>query len=361
MLERKEIATKVFAKNIGCCESQKEFENLIKENIGQFEDWKQHILPLMANNNLNANKISEKCGVSVSTAKRYIKEIPPKRKYVIEFAILFKFNVDETNELLTRWAKYEKLNAKNIEDAIWIFMINQGDCENPQIEFTELKNNFETIIANIDEYYNCAVAKRKKAATVDTLIMEKQILSAKTLTDFQTVMREVTEGFKSRNQKLIDYINGLVRNYGESANKLFHEDEKFKEYHYRQLEALTKNESPNRMHLIILGLKLNCTTDGINYLLDLAGMSPLCSKDKLESAIFFYLEELYCNCPDSLNEFYNKDADNFSYDLKNIQDQSNPNCTELKDFFADEDCYNYIVNRLGDIDIPLNLGGFIYK
>lgn len=351
----KQIPTRFFAQKIGRCESQQEFEQLVEENISYFKSWEEHINSLMKEKGLNVNIISERCGLSESTARRYLKEIPPKRKYVIEFAVLLKLSYLQTNNLLTRWAKYERLNAKNIEDAIWIFIINRKNCENPEEAFNELKERFDLLIDEIDNYYSCKLSIREKAVPVGTRQMESKILSAQTIIEFENVMGELAEGFKTRNQRLLDYINNLVNSCGNSANELFSEDVKFRNHHYQQLRNLENNKSTDRMYLITLGLKLNCTSDGINDLLEVAGMSPLCSKDKLESAIYFYLEDLYCKCPDSLNGYYNNERDEFAYDLKNIQDDTENGFDELRGFFENEDCYNYILDRLRSSNLELDI------
>ena len=54
---------------------------------------------------------------------------------------------------------------------------------------------------------------------------------------------------------------------------------------------------PSRLFLIALGIHLSMNTDQLNTMLELAGMGPLCPKDRLEGTIVFYLEELYCQFP----------------------------------------------------------------
>jgi hypothetical protein len=62
---------------------------------------------------------------------------------------------------------------------------------------------------------------------------------------------------------------------------------------------------PDRAFLIALGLRLNMNLDKLNHMLvDLAGMGPMCPKDRVESAIIFLLEELNCNFP---SFFYSPD------------------------------------------------------
>ena len=54
---------------------------------------------------------------------------------------------------------------------------------------------------------------------------------------------------------------------------------------------------PKRAFLISIGIHLAMTRRQNNYMLKLAGMQPLCAKDRLESALIFYLEELYLCYP----------------------------------------------------------------
>ena len=63
----------------------------------------------------------------------------------------------------------------------------------------------------------------------------------------------------------------------------------------RELER--HHTMPSRIFLIALGIHLSMNTQQLNTMLELAGMGPLCPKDRLEGSIVFYLEELYCQIP----------------------------------------------------------------
>lgn len=308
------------------CESRAEYEALVREHQSLYVGWEEHMKLLRVQKRLKYADVVRGCDVSDGTARSWFKKIPAKREYVIMLAMIMGLTVDETDELLTRWAKYQKLYARNPSDAIWIFLLRKGGSDQPRELFRRYYDAYEMVRK---EY-----KQRKKTGADLPLPMETQIFMDEILEkadqtgdqipedvdpEFLELMRSGMPSFENGYRKLLDYIDGFfydlekedrrrlgldipVSSKKTTPNMVFQSDDTWKEAYYRKMRALEKRQvMPGRAFLIALGLRLCMNTDQINHLLDLAGMGSLCPKDLLEGTMVFYLEGLSCNYPSYFN------------------------------------------------------------
>jgi len=300
---------------------------------------------LTKKNNLTYAIIAKACKASESTAKRCIHSIPAKRDHIICLAILFGFDINTTDWLLTEFGKCERLYSKNINDAIWMFVINKNHVSNrpnrektPMQDFIDFKKTAASVFDDID---NWKEIDKNTAPVLDTLVMKQDFSYIHNETEFMIALHGAIPGFITQNVKLHDYILQLIKKRKQTANKLFEDNPNFKTYHYRQISRLEEGRAPDRHYLIKLGLKLNMTGDEINALLDRAGMAPLCGNDVTETAIFYILEDLNCNYPNIF--FYNRtDAEGVfaEQSLEEVKES-------LKKYLQDDNCYQYATERYG--------------
>lgn len=293
------------------CESKEEYEALAREHAHLYVSWKEHVLELLAETGLTYRMIAEGCDVSIGTARNFVKKIPARRESVIMLAMMMGMGIEETNNLLTRWARFQKLYPRNPNDAIWLFLISRGGSMHPSADFQKYYGIYEQMR---QEY--CG---QEKNDIMDTQIVFEQLVdqhdSLPMEQEFRDLIRQVLPAFQDGYKKLLDYINSFfydieladnqrlgLGNGGKkkklSPNECFQDDASWKDAYYRKIHSLTQNQiMPSRAFLIALGLRLTMTAEQINHLLDLAGMGPLCPKDPLESMFVFLLEELNCMFP----------------------------------------------------------------
>ena len=153
------------------CYGRKEFEQLIKENESHFQSWEDKIGPMLdngPNGRITNEQMVKAFGLSINVVSGFRHKIPAKRRSVIMIAALLRLSVAETSDLLSRWAKFQKLYAKNPEDAIWMYILNNGGSDRPKELFEaywkvylDLRNQFRDGDTQIHQ---------------DTLILEDQIL-----------------------------------------------------------------------------------------------------------------------------------------------------------------------------------------
>lgn len=316
--------SQIFGRLIGQCENQQEYEELVQAHQALYVGWREHILPLLRQNELTAKQVAEGCQVSLATASSFSRKIPAKRENVIMLAMMMSLTVEETNDLLMRWAKFQKLYSRHPEDAIWIYLLEKGGSRHP----AQLFADYYAVYQNLYQDYLKQQAEPERAASdLDTRIAHQLVRNAAAESDatndavndlrfillFQTLLPSFQQGY----QKLLDYIDlyfpdleaeedrklgleDLVQRTGGklTLNQLFAGNPACLDRYYTKLRKLRKQHRiPSRSFLIALGIHLGMATDQLNHLLDLAGMGPLCPKDRLEGTIVFYLEELYCQFP----------------------------------------------------------------
>ncbi len=292
-MEKKPMDTLMMVNAIGKCETLDDFKevfvNEIYESSSFYSDWKKHISTLLREHSLTAADISRRLGVSKASAGRFIDKIPSRRKNVIMLAMIFGMNIDETNDFLVRWAKYQALYIKNPEDAIWMYMINTKKFEFPATAFETYYNGYLKLIPHANENPGSGIK--------NTMYLNKELLEITNDKDFMEWMKDNIYIHKKCCNKLIDHLDLLLSN--ESINQWFSEDEALKrDKYYRKIRELREESRiPGRDFIIALGLHLRLGTDGINELLKAAGMGPLLAKDEIEGLVMFFIEELYCCYP----------------------------------------------------------------
>lgn len=305
------MESEIFNLLIGQCSNQEEYEALVQKNQFLYQGWNDFIMPKIQEKGLKYSRIAAGCGVTRPSAKSFTTSIPARRSNVIMLAMMLGMTVEQTDEMLMRWAKFQRLYPKHPEDAIWIYLLRRGGSMEPRKVF--------------DDYYAYFIKAREKYieeqrsdAALDTFLAGKEIpvtdknvsMDPETDLEFQKMIDRLLPSFMRGYEKLMNRIDELMSTWDEvdfrvrkrKASEVFRGNESFLRKYRKVINDLRKNhELPSRMFLIALGIHLGQDSDSLNNLLEMAGMGPLCPKDRLEGSIAFYLEELYCEMPMTFN------------------------------------------------------------
>ena len=343
--------TRAFSLEIGKCERQEEYEQLVQEHQKLYTGWSDKIRPLMIDKGLTAAQVAQGCEVSESTAASFVRKIPAKRENVIMLALMLGLDLPQTNHLLTRWAKFQELYAKNPEDAIWIYLLRKGSTQTPAQDFQRYFDRYQELYqAYCDEQ-----APKDKDDTMKTHFALHKLLTVQDDQEFMQQMQALIPSFEQGYQQLIDYVDQVMEGLGENLNTLFENNPSCRSRYYTQWRNLRKKRKlPSREYLVALGLHLQLSSDQINHLLHLAGMGPLCPKDRLEGAIVFYLEELYCQFPSMFYPLSQLEV----MDYEGQQEtEKGPSVSEHillgEDWLPKEDFAEYVRRRLEETNISL--------
>ena len=335
---------------IGQCESQEEFIEIMDNIKTTNERWREEVMPKLIEKRISAAMIVEGCNISHSTAKRIKYKIPAKRDVVIGIGILLEYNVDEINALLSI-AQYEKLYSRNINDAIWIYLI-ESNCAAPEKNRCKTPAKAKNDLDNFAESIRKLIKHTDEKSEMGTVTWLYKIKSTKELVEFEKLIRDHAGELAAQNQRLISaIIDAIKTSDATSATNLFEDNRALKDFHDRQLSTLRTGGHPNRIYLIILGLKLNFSADKINNLLNIAGFSPLCPNDRLEAAIFYILETANINSPYFFPENYSnfEFRDYFDTDITGLSEEM------LSYFKEHRDCYSLVVERLAELQTILSI------
>ena len=388
------METKIYNREIGVCESKDEYEELVRRHGELYVGWREHIEPLIQRNGLNAQKVAQGCGISLNCARRFLRAIPAKRESVIMLALMMGLSVDEANDLLTRWAKFQKLYPKYPKDFIWIYLLEKGKSDRPAELFDAYYDRYSELR---EEYFQNAnptapdgpgnpmettaahaLIDRSVSESDSTHGKESDLTAAEIAAQdarFAMLTEQLLPSFETGYQKLMDYIESFFRDIDRVDNALMGLEElnrksghgrntpnqvfegKWLDLYYRKIRELKhERKAPSRAFLIALGLRLFMNTDQLNELLEKAGMAPLCPKDRLEGTILFYLEELYCNFPTYFHpaslevgaEYQNQ----MDYSTTHKPDGNLPEYIRLDDDeYPAEDLSKYITRRLEETNI----------
>ena len=280
------------------CEDIDDLRLFLDKHSEYFTNWKAFINYLLDSGGYSYTKFARLCGISRNTIISWCEngKIPRSREQFIRIGFAVNMSIPDINDFLQRYGKYPKLNAKNIEDAVTIFSLsNYLSYE----QCMELKEHFSSIL--------CDVLNQRKAKKNTEYIyfsteqLEHELVSVKTLLDFEIFVEKNADAFANCYVQLLDFIDSYISFNTVSINGRPGTLNSFLEENIDNPALIASFNTmisklrrygtiPSRIHLIALGIHFRMTADDINTMLYFAGMEPLCVKDKLESIILFAAE-----------------------------------------------------------------------
>lgn len=269
------------------CESIVELKEILNQNSTYYQEWKFYINRLMEQSHMNYMQMAKNCHCSRNTVKKWCREgiMPQNRDVFIKIGLAFRLDLEEFNRMLQRYGKCPKLYAKNMDDAIVIFLVTHYPKEGDAYEcYLQLK---ELLLKRMRQSGEGIAGER------DTTEIEEELLSKKTQEEFEDFIIVNQKSYQESFQKLIEYLSLFISEKGESIHHFIQSNGLDFSYE-KMLSALKqKRESPNRLRLILLGVNLNMSLEQINHMLSLAYMEPMCAKDDVECVIMYVVEDAY--------------------------------------------------------------------
>lgn len=340
------------------CEDLNDMQLFLDRHSEYFTDWKAFINYLLDSGGYSYTQFARLCGISRNTIISWCEDgkIPRSREQFVRIGFAVNMSLNDINDFLQRYGKYPKLNAKNIEDAVTIFSLhshlNYDQC-------LELKKHFLSILEHI-----LNERKHSKEYTYfSTNQIESELLTVKSLIDFETFVDKNAKAFVNCYVNLSDFIDSYIslntQHTSESSGTLngflresIDNPRLIAGFNTMVSKLKCHGTIPSRIHLIALGIHLRMTAEDINTMLDFAGMEPLCAKDKLESIILFAAEYAVIQNPEI--EFSN--AFLLKQYTKNVKLKekcdSVINRLAITDYKSDSDTdlFEYITQTLFNID-----------
>ena len=373
-MERKIIVSKdtIYVKNdILSKKDEMDVLQYIKDNEELFISWKRYINRCVEMRGCSYEKFAALTGFSKNTIKSWCKEgvMPKNRDMFIKLAFGLGLSIEQTNELLVKYGRYSELYAKDLYDAIIIYLLNKRKehPDNPHYSFdavSEWVSKFKEIHAShiVDnKYYNRykTIGVFNSIAEIEEDIdFEKFILENKGifLSSYSGLLLFIDTFINIRKADL-DRENDLDGKERYSWHKMVIEKGLDQSFDKMIAELRTRGIVPKRSQLIALGIHLNMVESDINKMLSLAHMQELYARDRAEALLMYVLRNAVIKDPDL--EFNNASRYNsyssirlFKEDYQRIIDSYYERADEMPDWDEGIACLaDYVRERLSNIEL----------
>lgn len=303
----KESSTVQLNNCFASCEGIDDLLELMDKSRNLYTEWSEYIKNILDCSGLSYQRFGDRCGVSKTSVMKWCNQgsLPQNRRTFVLIGLAVNMNVDEVNFLLQRYGKLPKLYAKNVEDAIYLYVISHRDCcgefESVSDYVQYLHERF--VSAVISRYSNDS---RNAVGEESTEGLQKKIFNLRDDRDFEDFVTANIDVFLSATTKLIEYIDSYIMASISASDPQckkpslhgFIEQKNLNAcFEHIILKMRNRRIIPQRERLIALGVHMNMTLDEINTMLDLAYMEHLCAKDKVECVIIYAIESAYLENP----------------------------------------------------------------
>ncbi len=269
--------------------------------------WSAFLCAEKESRGLKTAALAARCGVTRQAVEKWQNKgaLPASREGFITVGMGLGMNLEEINRLLQRYGKYPSLYAKNIDDAICIFVIDRycalpgrglgsRDCVYNQAR--ALKAEY---LERIDEWHRSGKLERYYA----TKYIQDAIFSAESSDQFLDYVKANREVFLSKpyvqlqrhltrfiQMQVVDATNPAIV---PSIHMLVHNGMLNKGFERMYSQLRSQGEIPNREKIIALGMSFNMTTEMVDKLLAYARMEPLCAKNRVELVLIYAIRTIH--------------------------------------------------------------------
>lgn len=286
------------------CESIDEFQQILSNLRSQRKEWMDKISEIIQDNHFSESSMAQLCGVSRQSVHKWVNgAIPKSRDTFIRIGFAANYDLDTMNHFLQRYGGWDKLYARNLEDSVRIFLLNNNKIENTY-------SNYEKILGLIKEELNKSDIGCEEE-TYETTMISLDLMRLKSIPELMDFVHSKCYAFKKQFYKLYDYIEeyinkNLLPDDEDNISLLAKSQQWSSSLRQCVSEVSQKKWYPQRNKLISLGIHLNMNISQINEMLELAQMEKLCAKVPFDSLIIYSLENaeledlIHCDGTDEL-------------------------------------------------------------
>ena len=289
--------SKILMEELNRCSRDEELLDFLHYYESKQRNWKEFMQEQLFDLELSYEKFGKRCGFSKNTIRSWCVDgvLPRSREHFIKLGFGLDMNEEQLNRLLQDYGGYASLYAKDVYDAICIYVIRQrkehpGDEAYSYPALVHYRERYEAMCQghSFDQEYRDRVT---------TGVMHEKLLLIADEWEFDAFMTEHMDIFRGTHSKLIDYMENYIkmrggaRYEGEEAQSLHQLARRFEkpqgfEVAYSKLKR--HGILPERNMLIDFGIGMTMTLAEINQLLELAQMRPLDVRNRYE-CIMIYL------------------------------------------------------------------------
>lgn len=280
--------------------------------------------------------------ISVKKADYIIAKVPVKRIDVILLGIICGLTREEIDHCLQRYLKQSKLYARDIDDFIWIYLVEHRGM----FEENKFLSLFYKTRAELKSRLLCIGSLDESVAAANTIEMNRLLKTSKAYIE-DIINENVFKSFIETRASMIEIFDNMFESQSDikknAHNFVYHNEGSGA---YKKLNktrnVIKNNRLPAKRHEILaMCLHLNQDKDNINKFLDSCGMERLLPKNIVESIIIFvsnyissignYYSDGYISDDDSQDgkyKFDDLDAIKASWMWEYIVDSSGEDCID---------------------------------
>ncbi len=286
-------STEVFSGMIEHCDS---IEELKKEILPQLQSqrnlWKEKINQILSDTGYSCKQFAQLCQVSEPAVRKWRNgSLPQSRDMYLRIGFAAGYNLEEMNAFLKRFGRCPQLYVKSLEDSVCMFVLCSEELDHTYAVYLRLLDIVRQELATV------GAASSENYATQ---VIAKQFASLKDLEEMVRFAKKYAPVYRQSYLRLYKYIIAFLTINLRSENP----DERKTSFHQLASEGRwpsslrhcisevrNKKWFPQRNKIISLGLHLNMDDSAINEMLRLAQMEPLYSKNPIEAAIQWAINE----------------------------------------------------------------------
>lgn len=307
--------SKILLQELEKCQRDEELQQFLCNYEKKQRNWQEYIREILFDLELSYEKFGKRCGFSKNTIKSWCENgvFPRSREHFIRLGFGARMTEEELNALLQNYGGYGALYAKDVYDAICIYVLQQRE-KNPEEDIYgyHVLEEYRKLYQDQLEYRKFDSDYRCRESTD---YMHETLLSLKDEKQFQDFMESHLDIFCATHSKLIDFMDTYIRmrgrehEEGDSPRSLHQLTKRFRkpqgfEVAYSKLKR--HGILPERRMLIDFGVGMNMTLVELNHLLELAQMRPLDVRSRYESIMIYLFHKHERNHPTlSLDNAYN--------------------------------------------------------
>lgn len=294
-----DMTTTTLYRELSNCKKDEELV-LYLENYEKYQlNWKNYISEQMMITGLSYEKFGNLCGFSKNTIKSWCNEgvLPRNREHYIKLGFGLGMNEEELNHLLTTYGGYPALYAKDVYDAICIFLLQKRteNMEDERYQYGMLKLWYE----RYEEFCKNHSVNLKFYREEETHSLHREILMQKDEKEFQNFLESHQDIFCCSYSKLIVFMEDYIR---IRCKETMEEDKEISAHHLfleKNLDgsfevAFSKLKRhgivPARQLLISFGMAMNMTLKEMNTMLEFANMRSLYVRNRWECIMIYLLQ-----------------------------------------------------------------------
>ncbi len=271
-------------------ESAQALLEVLRQYDGAFLRWPETFRSLMEQSGMSYVRLAARSGLSRNTLSRWCagSAAPRSRESYVRLGFGFAMTSAQTSRLLVRCGGYPALYARDLFDAACIFLLDRGGAS---------YDAAEALYARCLRHLDPSADPPPQLATDQA---DAQIRSLLTEEAFEAYVRAHTADFGRPRAQLRAFVRQRLEALGcdpatgriRSVHGCFADGAVAARFEKDVSLLLRHGTVLRRQRLLSLGVQLGLSLPELDTFLTLAGMEPLCARNRVECTLIYALQQL---------------------------------------------------------------------